>query len=105
MKQINVEIKGLSPLLQAKHPSPDEEAEIAKRVGMGYTLKDATWAVMGPIRVAKKAAQKQEKVQKQTQMKKRANVENGNSVSTPPPAPSGDSDTAHFVDQYLSGKL
>jgi hypothetical protein len=43
MITIDVTVKGLCPLLQAKHPTPDEEAEILKRLkDTKLKLKDLT---------------------------------------------------------------
>jgi len=37
MKTFNVAVKGICPLLQARHPDPDEEAKIAQRKGSKST--------------------------------------------------------------------
>lgn len=43
MKKFKVKIKGISPLLQAKHPTPDEEAAILKRASKaGSRIKKQT---------------------------------------------------------------
>lgn len=40
--KINVTIQGTSPLLQARHPSPEEEAEILKRAKSAKKTKNLT---------------------------------------------------------------
>lgn len=42
MKKFNVKIKGIAPLLQAKHPTPQEEEDILKRAKSAKKTKDLT---------------------------------------------------------------
>lgn len=67
MITIDVTIKGIGPLLQAKHPTPDEEAEILKRMSAPKAkVKDMTEKEkfdMHAYRVGKKFIQTSEMIE------------------------------------------
>jgi len=58
-------------------PNSEEERLIAEKINGGYTLDDATWAVMGAKRVESAKTQKTVKQQKKIQEKSDANLETG----------------------------
>jgi len=62
-----------------------EEARIAQLISQGVPMQEATWAVMGPKRVAKVQTAKQQKQTKKVEMKQKANL----ATSTSVPAQSG----------------
>jgi len=59
-----------------------EEARIAQLISSGIPINEATWAVMGPKRVAKAGTVKQQKQNKKVEMKAKANLPTANSVAS-----------------------
>ena len=58
-----------------------EETEIAQLISQGVPMEKATWAVMGPKRVAKAGIAKQQKVNKKVEMKQKANLATSSAVN------------------------
>ena len=54
-----------------------EEQRIAQLISSGIPIQEATWAVMGPKRVAMATSVKQKKQQSKTEMKQKANLVTG----------------------------
>jgi len=54
-----------------------EEARIAQLISSGIPIQEATWAVMGPKRVAQAQGVKQQKQQSKVEMKQKANLVTG----------------------------
>jgi hypothetical protein len=58
-----------------------EEARIAQLISSGIPIQEATWAVMGPKRVARAQGAKQQKVNKKVEMKQKANLATSSAVA------------------------
>ncbi len=59
-----------------------EETRIAQLISSGVPIQEATWAVMGPKRVATAGSVKQQKANKKMEMKQKANLPTAQSVAS-----------------------